>query len=613
MILKLSNFTNLAPIIKESFRRFPLPFICALISTLLTIIVIYDPELGKVDSVTKSIFTLSFSVVALTSFKLYAESATWSYTGQAIGAVVVISVLALYLFGIVVEESASTYSFLALAVLLSLLFTPYINKSSNAASVWYFNFKSGNAIFFAGLSAMVLGIGLSLIVASLNYLFDIVIQEKVYVVIWTVSWGLLFPVYVLSNISKEFDFEDEGCEFPKGISFIANYILVPLMFVYMAILYTYFIKIVINWELPRGNLGWMITTFGTIGIVTKLLAYPIHNKGTRLLAFFDKYYYYALIVPIILLAIAIIERVNEYGFTEQRYAVFMIGIWLSAVTVLSVINKERFHIKYVPIILAILALLSSIGPWSAVAVSTYSQVSRLEALLVKNHMFVNGQAVASEKEVSFEDKKSISSIADYLTENKYRFAHIKPWFTQLVANSNTIVFDEGKLKNGMEIADLLKISYINKWQKIENDSFFNYTTKYQLNKVFIDVSNYDFVSQETLYSYNNSENLNITELHHEKKAQKITCRLNDGVFIVETLEGGRIEFDINDRIKNIKAKNISTGMISDEDLITFFRKSDNGKLDIGLIMTGIQGEMKAGSKTKINVINYILMLKLNNE
>jgi hypothetical protein len=616
MFSKLINLTNIAPVIKTAFRRFPLPFVCALIGTLLTIIIIYDPGLVKIGAGIRSmlklsIFTMAFSVVALTSLKLYAESAGWLTAKQLIGSVMVVGIIALYLFGIVADESTPTYLFLGLAVLLSLLFAPYITKTSNASSVWYFNYQTGTAIFFAGLSAMVLGVGASLIFASLDYLFHTAVQENIYGVIWTVSWGLLFPAYVLSNIATEFNFEDEICEFPKGISFITNYILVPLMFVYMVILYAYFVKIIISWELPRGNLGWMITTFGTIGIATKLLAFPIRNRGTRLLALFDKYYYYALVVPVILLAIAIAERVNAYGITEQRYTVMMIGVWFSIVTVFTVIQKDRFHIKYVPIILAVLALLSSIGPWGAVAVSTYSQVSRLETLLVKHHMLVDGQAIASKSSVPFDDLKSISSIADYLTSNKYRFAHIKPWFAGLVNASSTIKFDNDKLSSGNDITNLLKIKYINRWESAGKNDFFNYTTKYNLNDGFIDVKGYDYVARDTLYHYNDKETSSSIQLRHHNQTLKISFRLNNGILTIESEAGDKIDFNLFDRVKLINDKKLSDDQLNDSDLLLFTGSSVNRRFNIRIIMTGIHGEFIPGDNVKINSIHYILMARMS--
>jgi len=106
-------------------------------------------------------------------------------------------------------------------------------------------------------------VGVSFILLSIRYLFEIKISSDTYRDMWIICWGVFFPIYILSNISRQFDYKNDGCDFPKGVNFIANYILAPLVFVYMAILYTYFIKIIVQWELPRGNLGWLITSFGT--------------------------------------------------------------------------------------------------------------------------------------------------------------------------------------------------------------------------------------------------------------------------------------------------------------------------------------------------------------
>ena len=312
------------------------------------------------------------------------------------------------------------------------------NRASDSSSVWYFNYQTSVAIFFAGFATLILGAGLSLIMASTGYLFEIKIPQEAYGDVWVMSWGLLFPVYILANISTEFDFEDDSCDFPKGIRFIANYLLAPIMLAYMLILYAYFLKIIVQWELPRGNLGWMITSFGTIGIITRLLAFPIRTSGTRLLILFDKYYFQALIVPILLLAVAIGVRISQYGITEERYAVVLLGIWFSSVVVLTMMKKDDFHIKYIPMILATLALLASIGPWGAVNVSVLSQTSCFESLLEKHGLLMDDQAVKSKIEIPFAERKRLSSIADYMGESQYRLERIKPWFSSLMDQSGLI-------------------------------------------------------------------------------------------------------------------------------------------------------------------------------
>lgn len=611
MLLSIKNLGNIIPSVRETFLRFPLAFICSIAATLLGFLLLHNVEIINDTFVIKCVASLVYGAIALTALKLLVESERWSLRRHIVAIVIVTAVIIAYVWGIFVAQTASTYIYFSLAVCLSLLFSAYLKRTSDSASVWYFNYRNGVAVFFAGMAAPILGIGLSLILASVGYLFEIEIESKAYGDVWLLSWGVLFPVYILANIARDFDYEDESCAFPKGVSFITNYILVPLMFAYMFILYAYFLKITVQWELPRGNLGWMITTFGTIGIITKLLAYPIRNNGTRFLRLFDRYYYYALLVPILLLAIAIGVRINDYGVTEQRYGVVLLGLWFLSVALLTFIKKERFHIKYVPIILASFAMLASFGPWSAAQVSLNSQASRFEALLDQHHLLHNGQAIKSETELPFEDRKTLSSIADYLGKEKFRLKRIKPMFKTLI--------DEAISKNvkccddieGEKFIELLGISYIDRWEIKEDPRSFNYKTKSYSDNILLQVSGFDYVAQNSFYSYNMDTPKTRSKIYHINGQQDINVGFDGALFTVKTKSGDNTEFDLTALITDLRMQNITHVTATDQHKLILTHTSTRGSFKARLLLEGIGGKIRKGKDIKINNLQYVLMLKFN--
>lgn len=609
MLLSVSNWTRVLPVVKETFFRFPLSFICTLCATLIALLLVHEVELVDKEFIGKCLASMIYAVIALTSFKLLVESENWSAAKHAVAAIATMAVIIFFVWAVFDESTASTYIFFSLAVVLSLLFAPYIKRQSDPPSVWYFNYQTGVAVFFAGLSALALGIGMSLILASIGYLFEIKIPSKVYGDVWVLCWGVLFPIYVLANISKEFDFEDDSCDFPKGVSFITNYILAPLMVAYMAILYAYFLKIIVQWELPRGNLGWMITTFGTIGITTKLLAYPIRSDGTRLLVLFDKYYYYALIVPILLLAIAIGVRINDYGVTEQRYAVLLLGLWFSAVTLMAAFKKDRFHIKNVPIILAALALLASFGPWGAVEVSINSQVGRFESLLTKHQLLVTGQAAKANGDLPFVDRKTLSSIADYLGKSENRLKRIRPWFKSLMAEDGKKELTSNRWGVGKELVDLLGVNYVNRWQNEKEANDFNYSQHFDLSRVLANVSGFDYVGRSGLHRYGNVPAEHNFDLFHKGKHEKITVEYKGELFTVKTVAGEKAEFNLAELIRGLREQNITQIASADLGKLTLTQSSANGRLKVRLLLEQIQGKVTQGNEVNITNVRYVLMLK----
>lgn len=615
MLFSLKNWLSVVPVIKETFLRFPLPLLCALGATVLALFLVHDIDLVTKSSIIKIYSTLLYATMALTSLKLIVESESWSVIKHSIGVVVVMVVIVLFIWTVFIEKNTSTYIFFSLAVTTSLLIAPYIKRASTPASFWFFNYKTGVAVFFAIFATVVLGGGLSLSLLSIGYLFEIKIPYEIYSDVWIVSWGVLFTVYLLANISKEFDFSEESCGFPKGISFITNYILVPLMWAYMAILYAYFFKIIIQWELPRGNLGWVITAFGSIGILTKLLAYPIRNDGTRLLVLFDKYYYYALIIPIILLGVAIGVRINNYGVTESRYAVVLLGIWFSLVTILTVIKKESFHIKFVPILFALLTFFASFGPWGAVEMSTNSQLARFEAALVKHNLLVNGQAVKLQGKLSFAERKAISSMADYLTVNESRSKRINPWFRELLDESGLVELKTKRRRGGKELVGLMGVDYVNRWRKDNNktSNSFNYDAGYtNLNHSMINVGEYDFVGRGNLYCNNKTKD-KVYKLKHNGKDKVIKLGVKEHVINIQLDAGEKLEFDIESLVKELRAQKIKFINQKNKEKLTLTRSSASGKVEVQLRMDRIEGKVMTDNKIDINNIRYFVMLKFTKE
>jgi hypothetical protein len=613
MPLSLRNWANVVPAVKETVVRFPLPVIGMLGATIALMLLIHKITFFDIGLIVeKFIAIMVYGAIALTSLKLFIESKKSSTQHHVIGAIAIMAAVTLFVWTTFDDRVSMTYFLFSLAVGLSLLFAPFIKRPSGSASVWYFNYQTGVAVFFAGFAAVVLGTGVALSLVSIAYLFEIKIPTEIYADVWVVCLGLLFPIYVLANLSKVFDFQDESCQFPKGVSFITNYILVPLMFAYMAILYVYFLKIIVQWELPRGNLSWMICAFGCIGITTKLLVYPIRHSGTRLLVLFDKYFYYALIVPLILLSVAIGVRIHAYGVTEERYTVVLLGVWFLAIVLASFIKKDRFQIKHAPMILALMALLASFGPWGVVDVSIRSQVARFETLLMKHKLLVNGQAIKATGEVPFTDRKSLSSIADYLAVNEKRLKHIRPWFESLENSAHkNCKITPNSYAGGKPIVELLGLNYVNRWQRKSKSNINSFS--YSLSGGFKKTAGFDFVVSGSIYacSVDTPSNERIVNLYRNGKKESVHVRCENNSLNVSTKSGEQVKLGIGQIVPKLKGKNTSSIPLADQNEVMLTQTSESGDLKVGLYLDKVYGNMKEGDKVEINGISYILLLKFN--
>ena len=129
---------------------------------------------------------------------------------------------------------------------------------------------------------------------------------------------------VLSS-GRIFQLEKDG-SYPQILKFFTQFVLIPLLLIYVTILYFYAGKILINWELPRGWVSYLILIFSLFGLLSFLLVHPIAQKKENLWIYsFNRWFYFVLIPLIGLLFWAILYRINLYGITHGRYYVLLLA------------------------------------------------------------------------------------------------------------------------------------------------------------------------------------------------------------------------------------------------------------------------------------------------
>lgn len=123
-----------------------------------------------------------------------------------------------------------------------------------------------------------------------------------------------------------------------------------------------------------------------------------------------------VLLPILaMMFVSIGKRIHQYGVTENRYFVVLLGLWVLGIMVYFILVKNGKNIT-IPVTLSLIAIVSVFGPLSAFKVSAFSQNQRLTALLEKNNMLVSGE-ITPGTNVSKTDQENISSIVQYF-ENR---------------------------------------------------------------------------------------------------------------------------------------------------------------------------------------------------
>jgi len=323
------------------------------------------------------------------------------------------------------------YAQLTVAFHLSAAFLPFVGRDRPNA-FWQYNRTLFVRALAAGASSATLWAGLSLALAAVQTLFSVDVPEQGYFRLWAVMAFVVATWFFLGGVPRDLEALEEQRDYPAALRVFAQYTLVPLVAVYLVILTLYLGKVVVTWDWPSGWIGWLVSGVAAAGIFALLLVYPIgDDPQQRWVGAFARRFWIALLPSIVMLWLALYQRVHQYGITERRYFLIALSLWLAAVAVYYGVTRSR-SIRLIPASLCLVALLTITGPWGAYAVSEASQVGRLRAILTRDSLLVDGAVRRAQRELPVADRIQISAITRYLLEAHGPSA-IAPWFADTLA------------------------------------------------------------------------------------------------------------------------------------------------------------------------------------
>lgn len=270
----------------------------------------------------------------------------------------------------------------ALASHLLVAFLPFFRKNT-LNGFWQYNKSLFLRAFTTILYTGVLFAGLSGAIAAIQELFDVEFTGKIFAYLWFV---MAFPVSALifcAGVPKAEDIDalESSDDLPSGLRLFVQFVLLPLVVVYLCILYAYMGKIILTWTLPQGWVTILIMAFSVIGMLAMLLVHPFQQLTEHAwIKVITKNYYRSLLPLLVLQYVAIFTRISDYGFTSARWAVVAINAWLTFITVYKVFFKGK-NIILIPSTLFIVAILFLIGPLSHKSVSVWSQTAKINRLV----------------------------------------------------------------------------------------------------------------------------------------------------------------------------------------------------------------------------------------
>lgn len=276
------------------------------------------------------------------------------------------------------------WALLAAAAVLLLMMTPGLPwRERGRRRSWAFGWRLVVRIIGIGLYAVALYGVLAGAVAAVISLFELRKPDHLYTDLAGAVFFAFAPWIFVGGIHRLSAPPPDGV--PEGVSRLGRWLYAPVLVIYLAVLYAYALKVIATGELPRNLVSPLVIAAGLLGLLGAVLLEPVHeddeHRGVSLLVRAIP----ALLLPLVPLALwALWARLNEYGWTEFRYAriaaVAAIGILAVAGTI-RLVRRRRPLQGTVPAVFAAVLLLSALGPWSAPALSRRDQTQRLRAEL----------------------------------------------------------------------------------------------------------------------------------------------------------------------------------------------------------------------------------------
>jgi len=526
--MKLPSINYLLAQAKNGAVRYPLTLIFSLIGVNIGIYLV------EYESVTPNIFPFinvmlcaAMAVPLFFCIEVFTDKNNYNKRYRLlfnIGGIVLLGLL--YLTLPTSEQTFNTsvpyirYAIYNLAIHLLVSFAPFI-KSKEINGFWQYNKLLFIRLLTSALYSGFLYVGIILALVSLNLLFDVKIHEKLYAEIWIFIVGFFNTWFFVAGMPKNFDELDQIEVYPKGLKIFTQFILLPLLGLYLIILYSYGIKIVSLWDWPKGIVSYLITCVAVLGIFNFLLMHPYaKQEGNGWIKWTTKAYYFILVPLVVMLFIAISMRLNDYGITINRYIIYLLGIWLSLVCLYFIVGKT--NIKFIPVSLFTVIVLMSFGPWSMFSVSERSQSNRLKHILEENNL-LKDEKLISEQTITIDTnyssdafvpqnqellndslKNEIKSILDYLDDH-HGFNSIKEWYVQdfdeKIASHNLKKERWQRINEAEVYMRAIGLEYKH-YYTAEND-YISFSSNYQ--DKLINIKGYDYETRINGYYYNRNE------------------------------------------------------------------------------------------------------------
>lgn len=414
--MKLPTPEALVSAAAATAKRFPEVVVCAAVAGCAGVAAV---ESEAVDPAWALMRTASLGLPLFITLTLLGERRNWKprvrWFASALGAGLLL-VLHHHLDPWLDEALVQRYAHVTLTLHLAVSVVPYV-AVAESHGLWQYN----RALFFrfllATLYAGVLFAGLSLALAAVDNLLGIEVPGAHYGRLFLTIAYFFHPVFFLAGVPADFRELERSRYYPAALRVLSVYVMLPLVAVYVTILMLYLGKIVVTGTWPGGWTGYLVSSLAVAGIFSLLVVHP--ERIARKQGWIDRYalaFWIAIVPAVVMVLLALWQRIEQYGVTERRYLLGVLAVWLGAIALHRVITRTR-DIKAIPLTLAVIGTVTFAGPWSAYAFAEHSQAGRVAGILTAHGALADGRVGSETIRIPYEEWEQVEEAVRYLIDN----------------------------------------------------------------------------------------------------------------------------------------------------------------------------------------------------
>jgi len=411
--MRLPSLWNLVRRTADTARRFPMTLVAALVAAGIMLLMVEGPSndwMGRLWA-TAATGLAGFTAVATAGERLeISTSRRWLLDLGLTGALVL-----LFVTSLTWTDRMATLRFvqIMLAAHLAVAVLPFV-RMNRGHGFWQFNRFLFLRYLLASFFALVLWIGLAVALLAVDKLLGIDVPGKWYPHLAVLLGYVFHPLFFLAGVPADYRGLDELDEYPVGLKVFTQFVLIPLVTVYLAILTLYLGRVLVTRTWPSGWIGYLVSSVSAVGVLALLLVHPIRERAdSRWVNRYGRWLFVALLPSLVMLVVAVGKRIGQYGITEPRYFLVVLAGWLAGLALFYGGTASR-NIKVIPATLGAFAVLTAFGPWGAYAVGERSQAKRFRAILAANGIRPAARMGGASASVAVTDRRELAAIIHYL-------------------------------------------------------------------------------------------------------------------------------------------------------------------------------------------------------